>query len=272
MSRAKITDIDKVFQASFDFASGLVYFPVRHHSPACARHLKKTIAEYAPDLILVEGPSDANNLVPYIADPSSVPPFCIYCSYDDTGGLISGEKEKYRAYYPFLEYSPEYAAIKEAAARGIPAEFIDIPYAGRILAEAAREAKAEERKPAETRYRYNENTEYEVNAYTSMLARKAGCRSYAEFWESRYELPAADIQTTAFVRSLFFMAYYMRRAETETQTEIDGEEIPRAENFTENLLREAFMAGKIAAAVKNYARVLVVTGAFHVPGLLAALE
>ena len=42
------------FEKSFDFSSGIIYFPVRHHSPACSFHLKKIIDEYSPDCVLIE--------------------------------------------------------------------------------------------------------------------------------------------------------------------------------------------------------------------------
>lgn len=40
----------------WDLSAPLLYFPVRHHSPACAFHLQKAIAAYQPDCILIEGP------------------------------------------------------------------------------------------------------------------------------------------------------------------------------------------------------------------------
>ena len=92
-----LAEIDRLFRASFNTDGQVVYFPVRHHSPACALHLQRTIGEYCPDLILIEGPSDSAQLLPYIADEQSVPPFCIYYSYDDKEGKVSEEKEKYRA-------------------------------------------------------------------------------------------------------------------------------------------------------------------------------
>ena len=94
-----LAEIDRLFTDSFDMDGQVVYFPVRHHSPACALHLRRTIERFRPELILIEGPSDSAELLPYIADEQSVPPFCIYYSYDDKDGKVSEEKEKYRAYY-----------------------------------------------------------------------------------------------------------------------------------------------------------------------------
>ena len=163
-----LAEIEHLFATSFNMDGQVVYFPVRHHSPACALHLQRTIDSFRPELILIEGPSDSAQLLPYIADEESVPPFCIYYSYDDKEGKVSEEKEKYRAYYPFLSYSPELVAIREGARRNIPTRFIDLPYALRLINKIEEEPQ--------TQFYYNENKEYEVNTYTAMIARKAGCR------------------------------------------------------------------------------------------------
>ena len=42
----------------FSLDAPVLYYPVRHHSPACAWHLERIIQRYAPDCILVEGPEN----------------------------------------------------------------------------------------------------------------------------------------------------------------------------------------------------------------------
>ena len=41
----------------------IILLPVRHHSPACAYHVDRTIEELRPDVILVEGPDNADSLI-----------------------------------------------------------------------------------------------------------------------------------------------------------------------------------------------------------------
>lgn len=248
-----LSEIEKLFEQSYKADNPVVYFPVRHHSPACALHLRRTIEAYMPDLVLIEGPSDSEQLLPYIADSSSVPPFCIYYSYDDKEGKVDEEREKYRAYYPFLAYSPELVAIREAAARKVPVRFIDMPYALRLI----NKVKGEE---AETQYYYNEDKEYEVNLYTSRIAARAGCRTFSEFWESHYELQAEQSDTRSFVRNVFYLGYFMRLATPPTER-----------SFREDRQREIYMATEIRNALPHYKRILVVTGAFHVCGLMESV-
>ena len=105
--RSKEMDkIEELFNKAFNFNSNIVFFPVRHHSPACSYNLKKTIEEYNPDVILIEGLIDGNNVKEFLEDEESEAPFSMYYSYSDTKGLVSEEKEKYKSYYPFLDYSP----------------------------------------------------------------------------------------------------------------------------------------------------------------------
>lgn len=248
-----LAEIDRLFTGSFDMDGQVVYFPVRHHSPACALHLRRTIERFRPELILIEGPSDSAELLPYIADEQSVPPFCIYYSYDDKDGKVSEEKEKYRAYYPFLAYSPELVAIREGARSHTPVRFIDLPYALRLINKIEEEPQ--------TQFYYNENKEYEVNTYTAMIARKARCRSFAEFWESRFELDAANLETQAFVRNLFHLGYFMRLATPENEI-----------SLKEDRLRETYMAEEIRKALPDNKKILVVAGAFHISGLMEALQ
>ena len=44
----------------FDYSQPFLLFPVRHHSPVCSWQLIRAIKEYQPDVILIEGPENAN--------------------------------------------------------------------------------------------------------------------------------------------------------------------------------------------------------------------
>nr|WP_241425904.1 DUF5682 family protein [Clostridium beijerinckii] len=89
-----------------------MFFPVRHHSPACSFHLKKVIESYNPEIILIEGPAEANKVIKYIAHEETKAPVCIYYSYYDRNALIEENKEKYRCYYPFLDFFARAFSIK----------------------------------------------------------------------------------------------------------------------------------------------------------------
>jgi hypothetical protein len=92
---------------------------IRHHGPGSARSLVAALDELSPDAVLVEGPPDADELIPLVADADMAPPVAI---------LVYRPDEPARAvYYPFAEFSPEWQALRWAVARGVPARFMDLP-------------------------------------------------------------------------------------------------------------------------------------------------
>src|SRR4051794_21592489 len=66
----------------------IVYFPIRHHSPACALHLRRLILELNPSAVLVEGPDSFDPLIPLILHEMTRAPIAIYTSYIDKQGRL----------------------------------------------------------------------------------------------------------------------------------------------------------------------------------------
>jgi hypothetical protein len=122
-------------------ASELYWFPVRHHSPTTALNLKKVLQKRRPRVIFIEGPSQANEMIPFLTDSKTKPPVAIYSSYRDDenvlglAGIASATEELppvFPVWYPFLQYSPEYVAIMYAKEIGAKVVFIDLPHYARI--------------------------------------------------------------------------------------------------------------------------------------------
>lgn len=74
----------------FDYDAPVLYYPVRHHSPACAWHLERAMERYRPELVLVEGPENANDLISILASPETRAPVVLYYAYRDDAGLLRG--------------------------------------------------------------------------------------------------------------------------------------------------------------------------------------
>ena len=55
----------------------LVVVPVRHHSPACAWHVRQVMAEHRPSVVLVEGPRSFTPLVPLLTHPQARMPLAV---------------------------------------------------------------------------------------------------------------------------------------------------------------------------------------------------
>jgi hypothetical protein len=94
-------------------------FGVRHHGPGSARSLAGALAELDPDLLLVEGPPEGNEIVSFAADETMNPPVAL---------LVYAPDDPRRAvFYPFASFSPEWQALRHALARELPFQFIDLP-------------------------------------------------------------------------------------------------------------------------------------------------
>ncbi len=248
--------IDALFRETFDLEGRVVFFPVRHHSPACSFHLEKTIETYNPEIILIEGPDDSQRLVEHIIHPESKPPLAIYYSFADKKGMLGEVDRTYACYYPFLEFSPEYRALKLAAEQGIPTGFIDLPHT-RILA-AARENAGLRGKRGKN---YFDDYLLMRSRYIETLCRKQGVRDFNELWETLYEIDGLYQDTAAFVKNLLAFCYLSRCDYTEDMLAAEG-----------CGARESHMAEHIRRARDRYSRVLVVTGGFHTPGLAQLLQ
>lgn len=243
----------------------IILLPVRHHSPACSLQVKRMVRTWEPTAVLVEGPDNANALLPVMVHEDTCAPFAIYYSYNDREGKVSEEKGRYKCYYPFLAYSPELVAMCEAAAKNIPAAFIDLSY-GDILA-ASGEGKGLRREDEE-KSNYNDDYLLSRNEYIGRLCEKTGLRSFDEFWEKYFELNGIGEDCETWFSHLLS---YCKLARENTPQEIMQED--------GCLAREAHMAARIVQwLLKNHAaekdakdalrqKILVITGGFHTPAL-----
>jgi hypothetical protein len=102
-------------------------FGVRHHGPGSARSLARALAELRPDAVLVEGPPEADPVLPLATHPGMTPPVALLVYRPDQPGRA--------VYYPFARFSPEWVAIRYALADRVPVRFMDLPQAHQ-LAEA----------------------------------------------------------------------------------------------------------------------------------------
>ena len=240
----------------------IVLLPVRHHSPACAYHVSRTIEEIRPDIILVEGPENANPLIPVMVHEDTKAPFAIYYSYHDQAGRISEEKERYRCYYPFLDYSPELAAFRTGQRLEIRTAFIDLSY-GDILA-VSREGRGL-LKEEDEKSNYNDDYLLSRNSYLQQLCEKTGLRSFEEFWEKYFELNGIEEKSERWFDNLLTYCALARENTPRESMEEDG-----------CLARERHMAERIREYAGELAgeggTVMAVTGGFHTPGLRALLD
>jgi hypothetical protein len=96
-------------------------YGIRHHGPGSARSVRAALTEQCPDIVLIEGPPEADGLAALAADPEMQPPVALL-------GYVPGEPTQ-AAFWPFAVFSPEWQAIRYALDAGVPVRFCDLPAA-----------------------------------------------------------------------------------------------------------------------------------------------
>jgi hypothetical protein len=238
-----------------------VYFPIRHHSPACAWHLSKLIRELRPSVILIEGPVSFDPLIPTILDKDTKPPIAIYTHYVDTARKLYKPPDnepdlgpaRFAAYYPFCDYSPELVALRVGNEVGARLRFIDLDYADQILAEhISKEQLGRPRVESLMREDY-----LQYSAYLLALAQRSGCRDFNEMWDHLFESNFQSRSTGSFMREVAAYCFFGRRDLSSESLQADA-----------TTAREAMMAALIAEELATpYQKVLVVTGGLHTVAL-----
>src|SRR5688572_1290407 len=230
-------------------------FPVRHHSPRAAGCLRAWLEKVRPELILVEGPSDAESLIQIITDQESQPPIAILA--------YSTDGQPQSVMWPFVRYSPEYEALRWARENGVKAGFVDWT-AGCALGaarQANKEAEATPEAPAAPKAEEagdqgasGPDTDGDSGHRHQELAQRFDLRHFNEFWDAWFETPAYD--PSAFREAMNAFADYIA---------------PAADRDPESALRDRIMAEAIEAAIQRGTapdRIVAVLGAAHVAAII----
>jgi Family of unknown function (DUF5682) len=229
-----------------DPARDLWVVPVRHHSPACAAQLERLIAAVQPAAILVEGPCDFDPLIEQICDPRTRAPVAIVALREAPN---EGATRRVASYFPFCAHSPELIALQAAAARGIPAHFIDLPA-------TAREMRLDDEGQT-GRSLLGDERPFDVGDYVTALARELGCRDGNEVWDQLFESRIAEQDWNGFFADVGQYCACIRGATEPAAMERDG-----------TLAREAQMRALVARVRGDLAGpIVVIVGGFHAAAL-----
>jgi hypothetical protein len=229
-------------------ASGAVHLlGIRHHGPGSARSVRQALKELRPDCVLVEGPPDADELLPLLAHKAMKPPVALL--------IYAAERPSEAVYYPFAAFSPEWQAIRHALTSKVPVRFMDLPQQHQILADEAGPTNAPE--PGGNGQAQNEDDEAsDTNEPRrdplGWLAEAAGFSDGERWWEHMVEHRRDGTDLFAAIG--------------EAMTALRAE-LPRPPDVREDR-REAFMRRTIRRAqADGYERIAVICGAWHVPAL-----
>ena len=209
-------------------------FPIRHHGPGSARALLDSLHELQPDAILVEGPADANEIIPWLGHEDMEPPIALL--------VYRPDKPEAAGSYPFAEFSPEFQALRYGVQHKIVTRFFDLPQAV-MLASAAKPLMPD-------------------TAVFNQIAAATGHRDYELWWNAAIE--QRQNQTDLFAGILELMTA-MRTAAEEAQPEMN-EKTEEAHKLAQQ--REAHMRRAIRQArAEGCDCIAVVCGAWHAPAL-----
>jgi hypothetical protein len=210
----------------------LRYYGIRHHGPGCARALRAALDAQQPDIVLLEGPPEADEIVSLAADAAMIPPVALLVYPVDAARL--------GAFYPFAEFSPEWQAIRHAGARAVPLRFIDLPLSHGFAETLARKAEAQTQVDNE-----EPGEDDKADSLDAWRIDPVGELSHAGGYEDRELWWDVQIEQRRDAHELF-------EAIAEAMT----------------ALREAHMRLRIRDAQKaGFTNIAVVCGAWHVPAL-----
>ncbi len=256
----------------------VVFFPIRHHSPACARHVSRWIEMFRPSVVLIEGPESLTPFVPFLEDLACVMPVACYTNFVDLQGRLAATTEgsalatesteptkpaltqRFAAYYPLCDYSPELVALRAGRQVGAKVRFVDLEFAEKVLHTASQH---EAELPVGVQIdSLTADSHLAYSTYTRELAQRLGCRDFNELWDHLFESHGVALSTDDFMdRVAAFCAMSRLIADPVTLVQ-DGTHA-----------REACMAAAIREELAmNINRgeqrpVFVVTGGFHTVAL-----
>ena len=201
---------------------------IRHHGPGSARNVKAFLEELKPDIVLVEGPPEADEILQWATHPELIPPVAILCFRPDN--------PQQSCFYPFAEYSPEWQAIQYAGKNKIHVRFMDLPSANQFAIE-------EEKADKQTIH----------SDPVSYLASAAGFDDGEKWWEHTFEHRHNNEEVFDAVNEAM---HELREA------------FPKKDDQLEQLREAHMRKVIRQAEKEMFQNIAVICGAWHAPALL----
>ncbi|MGW1216548.1 DUF5682 family protein [Streptomyces sp. NPDC002499] len=218
---------------------------VRHHGPGSARAVRAALDAARPRVVLIEGPPEADFLIPLAAEEDMRPPVALLAHAVDEPGRS--------AFWPLAEFSPEWVAIRWSLEHDVPARFIDLPATHTLAWEKESEDGPDETPDSGSQQALDASVRVDPLA---VLADAAGYDDPERWWEDVVEHRGVG-EGDAFAP--FAALEEAMGALRETYG---------AGGHDRDLVREAYMRLQVRATQREFGDdVAVVCGAWHVPAL-----
>ncbi|MFE2040147.1 DUF5682 family protein [Streptomyces sp. NPDC059477] len=220
---------------------------VRHHGPGSARAVRAALDAARPRVVLIEGPPEADGLIPLAGDAAMRPPVALLAHAVDEPGRS--------AFWPLAEFSPEWIALRWAVERGVPARFIDLPATHTLAWERDGEAGAPDAGETGGGDGPGEGARDVRIDPLAVLAAAGGYDDPERWWE--------DVVEHRGVGGDVFAPFGVVAEAMGALREAYG-----SGGHERDLVREAYMRLQVRAARREFGDgVAVVCGAWHVPAL-----
>ena len=222
------------------FGTSTLFAPIRHHSPACAWHLRAMMRAHRPEVVLIEAPEDLLGHLPHLTDPETRMPVAIVALGQEGGSGVRPLR-----FLPFSEHAPETIAVQEAARLGAEVRFIDLPSNARLSG-----AKVKTSLQA-----FQTEAPFEQADFIRETCARLGLRDGAELWDHLFETRLGQDGWAGFFVDVYAYCAALRATTSRGMIEAD-----------DTLPREAAMRAHLTRITGR--RAVVVTGGFHTPALL----
>jgi len=213
---------------------------IRHHGPGSARNVKAFLETIKPDIVLVEGPPEADAMLQWVGNAGLIPPVALLCYQPDD--------PQRSVFYPFAEFSPEWQAIQYARRQNIHVRFMDLPAGNQMLIEKKIQRETPEEAPVQEQVHRNP---------ISYLSDAAGFTDSEKWWEHAFEYRNDNVDVFDAISEAM---------------QALRENFPKKDQRLEQM-REAYMRRAIRQAEKEmFHTIAVICGAWHVPALQAKVS
>lgn len=210
---------------------GITILGIRHHGVGSARMVLDRLESIQPDLILIEGPPEIDQVMPYVGHPDLKPPVSIL--------VYERDDPSHANFYPYAEFSPEWNAANYANRHGIPIHNIDLPAKYAFDKSYIEEAS---KSPVQK----------DPLSYFSDIA---GFQSSESWWEYMFENNGQDEESEEHFDAVMLTMETLRNENVKSVLD------------QENVFREAYMRQLIRKFQKEYENIVVICGAWHAPAL-----
>jgi hypothetical protein len=218
---------------------------IRHHGVGSAKNVLEMLEKIQPDMILVEGPPELDDVMSWVGKNDLKPPISVLCYNQDD--------PKQAVFYPFAHFSPEWQAISFANSKNIPLRMMDMPVAMSFqISQSSEEEQNEE-----------EKTPSLGDGGLSYFSELGGYQDHEIWWEHHFEQKYIKDAAQEHFEGVMLMMQTLRSPQLQEEGFADDKKTDEI-----GLIREAFMREIIRKAQNEmFSNIVVVCGAWHAPAL-----